>query len=274
MLKGKITFGFNAVAAGQKTAGVSNEPLFVITSTPGGFRITPAVSAALQLAAGDYIQLNDNIAQIDEAIRMKNPDLVALCEENGLNLENAEDVQIVRNELREFSISKGVAILNADGSVKQVAARSTKEEKQAFFEQHTAEIIEENRDALTELAKQNGIENPTDEDLAAVVPVEKLVPRMEDAYTGSKLANLSGMTGFGLTLNFTDSNMWNVMKSDLNPETRESVRRTYTVDLKTPTTAKVSNGKELIEVPAYKLVDVKDEAVTPRGKKNEAAAED
>lgn len=273
MLKGKISFGFNAVAAGQKTAGVSNEPLFVVTSTNGGFRITPAVSAALKLAAGDYIQLNDNIAQIDEAIRFKNPDLVALCEENGLDLDNPDDVQIVRNELREFSISKGIAILNADGSVKQVPARTTKEEKLAFIAEYANEILEANRKGLVALAAQKEIENPTDEDLKGLITPEMVTPRYEDAYTGSKLANLSGMTGFGLTLNFTDSNMWNVMKADLDPESRGTVRRTYTVDLKNPTTAKVSNGKEMIEVPAYKLVDAKDETVTPRGKKGETTAE-
>lgn len=254
MNKGNLSFGFSAIAAGQKSSVINADPQLVAASTSGKFSITPAVSAKMGLQPGDYIQFADNLTEIDAAIRNRQPELVAIAEENGIDLNTPEGVDAMIKEFRVFGIFKGVALLNADGTPKMCNARTSKEAKLAF--------IEENREAMLQACAENGVENPTEEQLLSMVESDK-----EPAYSGSKLATTSNMTGIGLGLNFTDSNVWNVLKADLDPETRTSTKRVYDVDVKNTQKIPYFNGKENVEVELFLLTKKGDEAVIERQKK-------
>lgn len=254
MNKGNLSFGFNAVAAGQKSSVINADPQLIAASTSGKFSITPAVSAKMGLQPGDYIQFADNLTEIDAAIRNRQPELVKVAEDNGIDLDTPEGVDAIIKEFRVFGIFKGVALLNSDGTAKMCNARTSKEAKLAF--------IEENRDAMLAACAENGVENPTEEQLLAMVESDK-----EPAFGGSKLATTSNMTGIGLGLNFTDSNVWNVLKADLDPETRTSTKRVFDVDIKNTQKIKFDNGKDKVEVELFLLTKKGDEAVVERQKK-------
>lgn len=254
MNKGGISFGFKAVVAGQKTSIVNADPQLIAASTNGKFTITPAVSTAMGLQPGDYIQFADNLSEIMNAIRNKQPELVAVAEENGIDLDTPEGVDAIISEYRVLGIFKGVALLNADGTPKMANARTSKEEKMAYLEEH--------RDELVSAALEQGIENPTDEQL-----LDAIGSKQEPAVSGAKLATTSNMTGYGLGLNFTDSYVWNVLKSDLDPETRTSTKRIFNVDVKNTQKMPYPNGKDDVEVEVFILTFKNDEAVTARGNK-------
>lgn len=254
MNKGGISFGFKAVVAGQKTSAINADPQLIAASTSGKFGITPAVSTAMGLQPGDYIQFADNLSEIENAIRNKQPELVAVAEENGIDLSTPEGAAAIISEFRVLGIFKGVALLNADGTPKMANARTSKEEKVAYLESHREEILA--------AAAEQGVENPTDEQL-----LEMIGSKQEPAVSGSKLATTSSMTGYGLNLNFTDSNIWNVLKADLDPETRTATKRVFDVDVKNTIKMPYNNGKEEVEVEVFILSQKGDEAVTARGSK-------
>lgn len=231
MNKGGISFGFKAVVAGQKTSAINADPQLIAASTSGKFTITPAVSTAMGLQPGDYIQFADNLSEIENAIRNKQPELVAVAEENGIDLSTPEGAAAIIAEFRVLGIFKGVALLNADGTPKMANARTSKEEKLAY--------LESNRESILATAAEQGVENPTDEQL-----LEMIGSKQEPAVSGSKLATTSNMTGYGLGLNFTDSNIWNVLKADLDPETRSTTKRVFDVNVKETVKMPYNNGKE------------------------------
>ena len=66
-LGNKVSFGFSAVVAGQKTSG-NNEPQLIVNSTKGKFTVTSPVTRAMGVAVGEYIQFVNNIAQIEAAM--------------------------------------------------------------------------------------------------------------------------------------------------------------------------------------------------------------
>lgn len=252
MIKGGIVFGFSAVTAGQKASVSSADPQLVVASTTGKFTITPRVSTLMGLSNGDYIQFADNAAEIEAAIRNKQEDLYAWAAENGLDLDTAEGKDAVLKEFRVLGIFKGVAMLNADGTPKMCNARTSKEEKEAYAAEHRDEIIA----ALQE----QGVEVTEDSILAAVGS------KQEPAFTGSKLASTNGMTGTGVSLSFTDSNVWNVLKSDIPSDERGGMKRIYDVDVKNTIKMPYNNGCENIEVEVFTLVNPKDEEVAARQK--------
>lgn len=254
MNKGNLSFGFSAVVAGQKTSVINADPQLIAASTSGKFSITPAVSAKMGLQPGDYIQFADNLSEIDAAIRNRQPELVGYAEENGIDLNTEEGVNAIITEFRAFGIFKGVALLNSDGTQKMCNARTSKEAKLDF--------IEKNREAMIAACVENGIENPTEEQLLSMVESDK-----EPAFTGSKLATTSNMTGVGLGLNFTDSNIWNVLKANLDPEVRTSTKRIFDVDVKNTIKTPVNNGKEFVMVEVFPITFKSDEAVVERQKK-------
>ena len=80
-----LSFGMGIVNAGQRA--VSEEPELVVVSTPGSFRMTAQVSKALGIAHGEYVMFINNCANIDNAIINKVPEVVAFCEEQGLDID-------------------------------------------------------------------------------------------------------------------------------------------------------------------------------------------
>ena len=73
-LGNKVSFGFSAVVAGQKTSG-NNEPQLIVNSTKGKFTVTSPVTRAMGVAVGEYIQFVNNISQIEAAINEGGDDI-------------------------------------------------------------------------------------------------------------------------------------------------------------------------------------------------------
>ena len=67
-------------------------------------------------------------------------------------------------------------------------------------------------------------------------------------YSGSKVANTSAMIGSGVVLNFTDSNVWNMLKTGLGEDVSKKARK-FPIDLENMITVPLWNGYETVEVP-------------------------
>lgn len=267
----KVSFGFGVVTAGQRN--VSYEPELVVTSNPGSFRLTPPVSKALLIAHGDNVMFINNIDQIDAAINEKNADLVKFCEDNGLEFGSDAANVAIHNEFDLWAIAKGVAEYDEKGNKKTTRVRMTKEDKRKY--------IEANFDACLENAKNSGNEEfvaaltrdgITEEEIKALL-IEALQGDEVTKCTGSKAANPAGMTGYNVTLGFTDSNVWNQMKADLK-ENADKVNRVFEVNVDELIEAPIFNGYEMVTVKAAVLGSFKDEKPSRAAKKEEDVADD
>lgn len=243
-LGNKVSFGFSAVVAGQKTSG-NNEPQLIANSTKGKFTVTAPVTRAMGVAAGEYIQFVNNIQQIETAINEGGDDIKAIAEQLGVDYTTREGALAIVEACTQWAIVKGQAMLDKVGNPIMVSARLTKEEKLAFIEKHKDEILEAGR---AELAQRVGKEDATDDELIAAIDLEKddIFPKVP-GFTGSKTASTSTATGVGLQLGFTDSNVWNALKKDLNEDATKK-NRIYKV-LLDEAVKTVVDGKELMIYP-------------------------
>ena len=176
-----LSFGMGIVNAGQRA--VSEEPELVVVSTPGSFRMTAQVSKALGIAHGEYVMFINNCANIDNAIINKVPEVVAFCEEQGLDIESPEAAMAVHAEFDIWALAEQKELLISCIQGDEVAK-----------------------------------------------------------IKGSKCANTAALSGIGVTLNFTDSNVWKQLKADMNDEEATSKNRVYTVDIDNLQEAVVNNG--------------------------------
>ena len=223
-----IKFGFGVVQSGQRKAAY--DPELVALSTHGQFRITPQVSKALGIANGD-------------------------------TLENAIA------EFGQWAIAKGVKAYSDKGVALTVTQRMTKDEKVAVisanFEAALSAAMSSNDSELVDALSAEGL---TDEEKIEILAANYSAE--VDKYLGSKCANASDMIGTGVVLNFTDSNIWNILKAGLRKEDKVTTVRTYPIDLAELTTVEVYNGYENVAVPALPLSrEFVDSKVTPRGQK-------
>jgi hypothetical protein len=265
----KMAFGFSSVAAGQKKSVVNAEPQLIVNSTPGKFTITSPVSKAMGLAAGEYVQFVNNIRQIEDAIRNKDEQVMAVAAELGVDITTREGQMAVVDTLTQWGIIKGQPIFDDKGNPVLSTIRMTSEEKRAYIEAHAAEILEVNREALIERV---GNPDATDEELIAAVDIDEIEYPKTQAYTGSKTATTSKGTGVGLQLGFTDSSVWATLKQDLKDEASKK-NRIYKVDIENA--AKVSvDDKEIVIYP-ISFVEDTDPVVRIKNtdESNEAAAE-
>ena len=212
-----LSFGMGIVNAGQRA--VSEEPELVVVSTPGSFRMTAQVSKALGIAHGEYVMFINNCANIDNAIINKVPEVVAFCEEQGLDIESPEAAMAVHAEFDIWALAKGIAELDKNGNPCTTRVRIQGDE------------------------------------------VAKI--------KGSKCANTAALSGIGVTLNFTDSNVWKQLKADMTDEEATSKNRVYTVDIDNLQEAVVNNGHKDIVVKIAMLTEYKDEEPVRIGKKAE-----
>lgn len=217
----KVSFGFSAVVAGQKTSG-NNEPQLIANSTKGKFTVTSPVTRAMGIAVGEYIQFVNNIDQIEAAIVAENNDIKAIAAELGVDLSTREGQIAVVEACTQWGIFKGKAMLDKLGNPIMVSARLTKEEKQAFVEKHKAEILEAGRE---ELVARVGNPDASDDELIAAIDFENddIFPKVP-GFNGSKTASTSNATGVGLQLGFTDSNVWGALKKDLGEDATKKNR--------------------------------------------------
>lgn len=254
--KRRVTFGVTSVVAGRRAMEV--EPQLIVTSTAGGFRVTGPVTTALRLQHGDYIQFAHNIDTIAAGIIGKGADeIVALnaefknfVAEQGLVWGTPEADAAIHAAYDLYFICKGVQQLDKKGNVVTVAARLTKEERMAYVEENYDAMLEaalaSDAEKLKEvLTNPEATEEQKKEALCSCVEADEVAK-----FTGSRLATPSGQIGTGLNLNFSDTNMWKTLKADLG-DAADTVNRVYSIDVEDVIMLPVSNGYEVIEVPAF-----------------------
>lgn len=242
-LGNKVSFGFSAVVAGQKTSG-NNEPQLIVNSTKGKFTVTSPVTRAMGVAVGEYIQFVNNIAQIEAAINEGGDDIKAIAEQLGVDYTTREGALAIIDACTQWAIVKGQAMLDKVGNPIMVSARLTEEEKRAFISKNAAAILAENRDALIE---RNGGQDADDETLLGLIELDEVEYPKVPGFTGSKTASTSNATGVGLQLGFTDSNVWSALKKDLGDDATKK-NRIYKV-LLDEAVKTVVDGKELMIYP-------------------------
>ena len=243
-------FGFSAVNAGQRNTVV--EPQVICVSTEGNFRLTPPVSKVLGVGHGDYVMFLNNIDAIDAAIAARVDEVVNFCKEQGLEVGTPEAAIALHKEFDMWAVAKGITEYDAKGNVKDTTERLTKRDKTKFATAHFDEMYEsamqsgeqEVIDALT----REGITREEQIDILAGFVVGKTIVKVK----GSKTANPAGLTGTGLPLNFTDSNVWKQMKVDLGDEATKK-NRVYSLNLDEVQDIVISNGYEDVTVKALVL---------------------
>ena len=263
-----LAFGFASVNAGQRNT--TTEPQFIAVSTEGGFRITPAVSAVLGVAHGEYVMFINNIANIDEAIRNKDAVVVAFCEENELELGSPEAYLAIHKEFDTWAIAKGIVEYDPKGNAKEAQDRLTKADRIKFvsqkFDEMLSAALEQGDDELKEALSADGITK--EEQIDILCPF--VTPKTVTKFKGSKTANPAGLTGAGTSLTFTDSNVWKQLKADMG-DTAGDLNRVYDVDIEDIQTVQISNGYEMVEVKTLLLGDYTDKEPARIGAKEEGA---
>ena len=239
----KVSFGFSAVVAGQKTSG-NNEPQLIANSTKGKFTVTSPVTRAMGVAVGEYIQFVNNIDQIERAIQEGNDDIKAIAEELGVDLTTREGQIAVVEACTQWAIVKGQAMLDKVGNPIMVSARLTEKDKRAYIAAHATEALAAMRDVLVERV---GNPEASDEELLAAIELDEIEYPKVPGFTGSKTASTSNATGVGLQLGFTDSNVWGALKKDLGDDATKK-NRIYKVLLEDAVKTTV-DGKELTIYP-------------------------
>lgn len=262
-------FGFSAINAGQRNAVV--EPQIIAVSTEGNFRITPPVSRALGIGHGDYIMFVTNVENIDEAIRNKAPEVIAFCEENGLEVGSAEAAIALHKEFDMYAIAKGIAEYDPKGNMKTTTERLTKNDKIKFVSQRFDEMLAaalEQADEQTKVALTR--KDVTKEEQIDILSAF-VTPRELTKFKGSKVANPAGLTGAGTSLTFTDSNVWKQLKADMGDDA-EKLNRVYDADVENLQDIVINNGYKNVTVKAIILGEYTDKEPVRINKGNNAKA--
>lgn len=263
----KSAFGFSVVNAGQRNVAV--EPQLVATSTLGQFRLTAPVTKLLGITPGDYVMFINNCADIDAALAAQTPEIVAFAEEQGLALGSVELSLAAHKEFDVWAVAKGIALYNSKGIALTVKERLTAKDKVALVEAKFDETLESalaaGNDELTAALTREDVTRAEQVEILASVIEGREMPK----YSGSKTANPSGMTGAGLPLTFTDTNVWNQLKADVTA--KEAVNRTFDINVAEVETITMNNGYEDVEVQIVCLGTSVDSEPIARTKKEEAA---
>lgn len=240
-----MSFGFSAVNAGQRNVVV--DPEVIAVSTEGNFRITGPVSKALGIASGDYVMFLSNVDEIDNAIANKADVVTEFCKEQGLEVGSVEAAIAIHKEFDMWAIAKGFVEYDAKGNQRTCTERLTKKDKvkfasqnyDAMFEAAMASDNEEIKETLSdpEVSKEDKI------DILSTFVVARELPK----HKGSKTANAAGMTGTGVSLNFTDSNVWKQLKADMGDDATK-VNRVFSVDLDNIIETEMNDGYKTITV--------------------------
>ena len=272
MKLGNVSFGLdslNVVASGVKTSTVSNEPQLVALSTKGGFAITPAVSKALNLASGDNIMFVNNSSWAENEVAQRTDQVVAIAQENGLDLDNPVDAQAIVTALTKWFIGKAYAKKTKTGKDVMSPVRLSAEEKAELLKSQLPDIVANNREALIE---QFGLaSDASDEEIASHVTVDNIATPEAPAYVGAKLASNGNAQGVGLKLNFSDTCTWEQLKA--NMEDKTAMKRVYAVDLAGKFVTKFNDGYEDVDVTVYPIGDYTDEKPIRVAKKDAEDAE-
>lgn len=258
----KLSFGVNAIVAGQKSSTVNAQPRLIVNSTVGKFVITAPVSKAMGVAVGENVMFLNNLAGVEAAIQQRVEDVVAWATENGYDIDTREGEAAVLKEFGQWFIAKGVKLYDSKGNAVMASERYTKEDKAKYLAEHAMEIVEANRAALVE---QFG--EMSDEELAAQLTVDMVETPKYHAASGSKTATTAAATGVGCQLNFTDTAIWGALKADLaEPEKKN---RIFNVLLDEMQEVPYNNGKEEVKINIFPIEFVEDADPIVRGKVSE-----
>lgn len=263
-------FGFSAVNAGQRNVAV--EPQVIVVSTEGNFRITPPVSRALGIGHGDYIMFLSNVDNIDSAIAAKDAQLMAFCEEQGLEFGSAEAAIAIHKEFDMYAIAKGIVEYDTKGNQKTMTERLTKNDKVKFasqnFDKMLAAAMEQADDETKEALSREGVTKEEQIDILSAFVIPRELPK----FKGSKAANPAGLTGAGTSLTFTDSNIWKQLKADMGDDA-EKLNRVYDADIDNLQDISIHDGYKNVVVKAIVLGDYVDKEPVRISKKGEEVEE-
>lgn len=260
----KLSFGVNAIQAGQKSATVNALPQLIASSTMGKFTITAPVSKALNIAVGDNVMFLNNISGVENAIQMGNNEtILAYAQEKGLDLTTREGQDAVLAAFTQWFIAKGVPTYDKKGNPVMVTERLTKVEKEKYLAEHAMEIVETNRAALVEKFGEG-----SDEELASQLTIDMIEYPKYQACSGSRTSNVGRATGVGVQLNFTDAAIWGALKADLEDKT--SKVRTFSVNLEELDSTTYPNGKEDVTIDILPIYFEKDADPIVRAKSESA----
>ena len=260
-LGNKLSFGVQAVQAGQKSSTVNANPLLTASSTTGKFTITSPVSKALNVAVGEHIMFLNNIAGVEAAVQSRVADVVAYAEENGIDLNTREgELQIIET-FTQWYIAKGVKQYNSKGEALMATERFTKEDKAKYLAKNAMDIVAANRESLVE---QFG--EMSDEDLAAQLTIDMVESPKYHACSGSKTATTASTTGVGCQLNFTDTAIWGALKNDLGDNITKK-NRVFDVLVDEATEVEYNNGYENVTVTILPISFKEDTDPIARGSK-------
>lgn len=251
-----VSFGVQAIVAGQKSSTVNAAPQLIANSTTGKFTVTSPVSKAMGVSVGENIMFLNNLAGVENAIAQRLDDIVAFANEKGLDLDSREGVEAVLKEFTQWFIAKGQPTFDAKGNPIMASLRYTKEEKLDYIKAHGAEILAANRDALIERV---GDANASDEELIAAISVDDIESPKYHVHSGSKTSSTSTATGIGCQLSFTDTSIWKSLKEDLGDDATTK-NRIFTVDIDGAQTVKYFNGKDNVDVVIFPIDFDKDVA--------------
>lgn len=267
----KLSFGLGAVNVAKRNA--VSEPELVVNPTVGGFRITPAVSRALGLTNGGYIMFVSNIDAIEQAIANKDENLVAFCAEENIDMNTPEGVKAIHEAFDEWGIAKGIQMFDKNGNAVKTKERMSKTDK--------VEYVTNNFDDVLKAAIENGepefaaslqVEGITKEEQIEIL-ANAVNPEQVNKYYGSKCSNSSNLSGTGVSLTFSDSAVWGVLKEDLGEEAKK-MSRTFEVDIKELREVPYFNGHKEVIVKAAMLGEFKDAESTRKSKGEDDAATD
>lgn len=265
----KLSFGLGAVNVAKRNA--VSEPELVVNPTVGSFRITPAVSRALGLTNGGYIMFVSNIDAIEQAITNKDENLVAFCAEENIDMNTPEGVKAIHEAFDEWGIAKGVQMFDKNGNAVKTKERMSKTDK--------FEYVTNNFDDVLKAAIENGepefaaslqVEGITKEEQIEILS-NAVNPEQVNKYYGSKCSNSSNLSGTGVSLTFSDSAVWGVLKEDLGEEAKK-MSRIFEVDIKELREVPYFNGHKEVIVKAAMLGEFKDIENTRKSKGEDYAA--
>lgn len=263
---GKMKFGFSAVNAGQRN--VTYNPEMVIGVGQGSFRITPPVSKALFIAHGDNIMFVTNVDNIDKAIQDRAPEVIEFCKENGLSIDSPEAMIAIHREFDMWGIAKGIQEYDAKGNPKLTRERMTKHDKAKYVDAHFEESLEAARNSANEeLVAALNREGATEEELKEIL-IEAIQGDEVAKYKGSKCANPAQITGYGVSLTFTDSNVWNQLKAHMG-DRADKMNLVFDIDVDNLADAEIDNGYELVAVKVAVLGESKEEVPARIGKRGD-----
>lgn len=262
-LGNKISFGIQAVQAGQKSATVNAAPQLIANSTAGKFVITSPVSKALNIAVGENVMFFNNIAGVEAAIQQRVDDVVNYAAENGIDINTREGEEQLIATFTQWYIAKGVKKYDAKGNPIMVSERYTKEDKAKYLAEHAMEIVDANRAALV-----SEFGEMSDEELAKKLTVDMVEAPKFHSCSGAKTATTASATGVGCQLNFTDTAIWNTLKADLGSSATKK-NRIYDVKLDESEVVEFNNGKENVKVTVFPIEFVEDTDPIVREKKSE-----